>query len=387
MSDFKEKMDSPSGDGLDLEDFVYDEIFSEWSVSPSTAEPDDDAAKSQNSESKISENPGKGKQPETMASSKGLNSPEVSVNDSQQLSLLERFRPGYLRVTDLTRQNWCEQQLYYTFTIPAVAPVEATPVMKAGTDYHLARELATHDVVKVDVQSSEDIWAVKMLNLHSAVSTFLHGGNVAREVPVFGTPFQENILVVGLIDELRFDPKNYSIDLNELKTRQYSNLPSNAQRKQHSFQVSIYKTLFDDLVKGKVSKQSMASSLRIDLHTELGVSIREHAEKQFVEITTLNDLMDVIFHKIQTLTCINQVFIEYVHQESKQTIGHVEVEYDVSEVSDMYKKYVQFWRGNRSAEGVDIEEAWKCQRCEFNSICAWRERKAAEYELKNKQRK
>lgn len=245
-------------------------------------------------------------------------------------------------------------------------------------------ELATHDVVKVDVQSSEDIWAVKMLNLHSAVNTFLNGGNVAREVPVFGAPFNENILVVGLIDELRFDPLNYTIDLNELKTRQYSNLPSHAQKKQHSFQVSLYKTLFDDLVKGRVSKQFMASSLRIDLHKELGGSIREHAEKQFVEIKTLNDLMDIIFHKIQTLTCISQVFIEYVHQESKQTIGHVEVEYDVSEVSNLYKRYVQFWRGNRSAEGVDIEEAWKCQRCDFNSVCEWREKKAKEYELKNK---
>lgn len=79
------------------------------------------------------------KESETMASSKESTSTEVSVNDLQQLSLLERFRPGYLWVTDLTKQNWCEQQLFYTFTIPAVAVVEDTPVMKAGTDYHLAR--------------------------------------------------------------------------------------------------------------------------------------------------------------------------------------------------------------------------------------------------------
>lgn len=79
------------------------------------------------------------KESETMANSKESTSTEVSVNDLQQLSLLERFRPGYLWVTDLTKQNWCEQQLFYTFTIPAVAVVEDTPVMKAGTDYHLAR--------------------------------------------------------------------------------------------------------------------------------------------------------------------------------------------------------------------------------------------------------
>lgn len=62
---------------------------------------------------------------------------EESKDDDQCLSPLERFRPGYLWVTDLTRQNWCEQQLYYSFTIPTIA--EENPVMTAGTDYHLAR--------------------------------------------------------------------------------------------------------------------------------------------------------------------------------------------------------------------------------------------------------
>ena len=62
---------------------------------------------------------------------------EESKDDDQCLSPLERFRPGYLWVTDLTRQNWCEQQLYYSFTIPTIA--EENPVMRAGTDYHLER--------------------------------------------------------------------------------------------------------------------------------------------------------------------------------------------------------------------------------------------------------
>lgn len=79
----------------------------------------------------------------TMASSKESTSTSVSENDLHQLSLLERFRPGYLWVTDLTKQNWCEQQLFYTFTIPTVAVVEDTPVMKAGTDFHLARGTCT----------------------------------------------------------------------------------------------------------------------------------------------------------------------------------------------------------------------------------------------------
>lgn len=49
------------------------------------------------------------------------------------------------------------------------------------------------------------------------MSIFLYGGNVVREVLVFGVLFNENILVVGFIDELCFDFLNYIIDLNELK--------------------------------------------------------------------------------------------------------------------------------------------------------------------------
>lgn len=50
---------------------------------------------------------------------------------------LQRFRPGYLWVSDLTRQSWCEQQLYYSFTVPAL--VEETPIMTEGTNLHLER--------------------------------------------------------------------------------------------------------------------------------------------------------------------------------------------------------------------------------------------------------
>lgn len=50
---------------------------------------------------------------------------------------LHQFRPGYLWVSDLTRQHWCEQQLYYSFTEPGL--VEEKPVMTEGTNLHLER--------------------------------------------------------------------------------------------------------------------------------------------------------------------------------------------------------------------------------------------------------
>lgn len=41
---------------------------------------------------------------------------------------------------------------------------------------------------------------------------------------------------------------------------------------------------------------------------------------------------------------------------------------------DVYlAKYMGWWRGERQATGVDIEEAFKCRSCEFASDCSWRQ--------------
>jgi hypothetical protein len=50
---------------------------------------------------------------------------------------LQQFKPGYLWVSDLSSQSWCEQQLYYKFTVPGI--VEENPAMTKGTNLHLAR--------------------------------------------------------------------------------------------------------------------------------------------------------------------------------------------------------------------------------------------------------
>lgn len=65
---------------------------------------------------------------------------EFCDKQNEVVSPLQMFRPGYLWVSDLTRQNWCEQQLYYTFTVPGF--VEEKPVMTEGSNLHLERGLS-----------------------------------------------------------------------------------------------------------------------------------------------------------------------------------------------------------------------------------------------------
>ena len=102
------------------------------------------------------------------------------------------------------------------------------------------------EIPDVQVESDEDIFAIKALNL------YLHLKNVkslklCREVPVFG--WIGNLFLLGKIDELRHVDKDNSIELSEFKTRTKSFLPSAAQQKTHNLQVMIYKVRnFNDLI-------------------------------------------------------------------------------------------------------------------------------------------
>ena len=58
---------------------------------------------------------------------------------------------------------WCEQQLHYSFEKPSL--VRENEAANKGSELHLERELETQDYVNVEVETKEDIFAVKLFNL------------------------------------------------------------------------------------------------------------------------------------------------------------------------------------------------------------------------------
>ncbi|XP_074640903.1 exonuclease V-like [Tubulanus polymorphus] len=298
---------------------------------------------------------------------------------------LERIRGGYLWVSDLISQSWCEHQMIYkltgvAFLVPQIIPpIEESKIVTAGSNLHLARELEVHDVVKIKTTSDEDIFAVKVLNLLTSIDQLLQGAKVCREVPIFGAPFGKDVFFMGIIDELRCDPETMEIELLEFKTRNDCRMPSKSQKHSHHLQVLLYKELFNDIVKGNLMKEVIAQNFRLDLEKEFGEEIMKLATKHIIgnkECGNLDLLLESLFTKSQCLTCINSVLIEYCHQANQTTIGFDQVENDEQWIKKQYDYYMDFWLGRREPSGVDIEEAWKCQRCDFSEICDWREQKA-----------
>ncbi|XP_071849829.1 exonuclease V-like [Apostichopus japonicus] len=285
---------------------------------------------------------------------------------------LEIYRGSYLKVTDITAQAWCEQQLVYSFSVPR--EVLQTPAMERGTDMHLVKELEVHDIEEVSVVTREDSWAVKFLNIYSALTQLISGSPRIREMPIFGEPFGMGVFFSGIIDEIRWNDKD-QLELVEFKTRvKAKTLPSSAQRKTHKLQVSIYKHLFDTAVRGLFRKESLQEHLRLKLDKTLSSSVLDHVKKIGLETNNLNELMDKVLVKFQFLQLISCLTTEYTSQTDFMSFASESYDFDEEWLRRQVDGSLQFWKGKRDPIGVDIEDAWKCQHCLFEDKCMWRQK-------------
>lgn len=68
------------------------------------------------------------------------------------------------------------------------------------------------------------------------------------------------------------------------------------------------------------------------------------------------------------------VTVDYrLRGQEGERIGTNVVAVDPQVLDQYLGDYMQWWRGERTAAGVEIEEAYKCSYCEFAEICSWRE--------------
>lgn len=285
---------------------------------------------------------------------------------------LFKFRYGRLWVSDFSTQLWCEQQMVFTFEPPPAFKKEdlvEPPEVAIGSSLHLVRELEVQDIVEVRVTSKEDRFALKVINLLEAVECLLSGVvTVRREVPVFGMPFEGNIFIFGVIDELRCDSDRMEFEIVEFKTRATKCMPKQAQAKTHNLQVMLYKKLLDDLIKRKLTKPIISKHLNLNLHSPFGWSIASHARR--FNAKSLDQLLDACFERLQALPFASSLLVEYAFQGDGSMIGIRQVEYSETWLQEQVDWCLSYWNGRREEiAGVDIEDAWKCQRCPYTAHC------------------
>ncbi|KEY68105.1 hypothetical protein S7711_05515 [Stachybotrys chartarum IBT 7711] len=65
--------------------------------------------------------------------------------------------------------------------------------------------------------------------------------------------------------------------------------------------------------------------------------------------------------------------VQYVHRSDGRELDVHDFPVSRRALDEYLKNYMNWWRGERDAKGVDMEEAFKCQICEFSSSCSWRQ--------------
>lgn len=100
-------------------------------------------------------------------------------------------------MTDLVSPAWCEQQYWYSLT--RFGRVRKTKAMRQGSSVHKVLEEQVHREVKVDVQTREDMFGLRIWNVIQGLRT-LRATGMTREMEVWGVLDGE--VVNGIIDEV-----------------------------------------------------------------------------------------------------------------------------------------------------------------------------------------
>ncbi|KAH0537710.1 hypothetical protein FGG08_005517 [Glutinoglossum americanum] len=194
--------------------------------------------------------------------------------------------------------------------------------------------------------------------------------------------------------------------LTDIKTRRSRSLPSGASFRPTVFQLMLYHRFFSDLVSNRFDADIIFRRYRIDpsanfsdsfitqiaaldgYHCDsnvagLGMGEFEDGESRdllglLLQNNSVKRLWDLMMQEFQLTvpTGVEGVGVVLKAEYRSQVDGSVFGQKTFLHENELLDKYladeIMWWRGKREARGVSVEEAYKCQTCEFAGDCGWR---------------
>ncbi|KAL8726277.1 MAG: hypothetical protein Q9166_006823 [cf. Caloplaca sp. 2 TL-2023] len=207
--------------------------------------------------------------------------------------------------------------------------------------------------------------------------------------------------------------KSSTIYITDIKTRSVRSIPKAASFRPTLMQLMLYHRLLSDMVTNKIDTSLLFS--RYDLqpnepftdafvaqisemfydvpsessHTkelELPPSMPEDEDTLNLLLThnSLNQLWTLMIREFHTTfpqgaQSIGKVLkADYRNAIDGRVIGEKTVLMDEEFLAKYVESELKWWKGERAAEGVCLEEAYKCGSCEFAEECGWRKGKIEE---------
>lgn len=225
----------------------------------------------------------------------------------------------------------------------------------------------------------------------------------------------------GVLKTLRsMRKKTDKIYLTDVKTRGVKTVPKGASFRPTLMQLMLYHLMLSDLITGKVDPTVLFARYELDIAAPFSDSfiaqIAALDEEYYYDALASpsksqpispsdrsqtppsgqDPLSLLLAHNSLTLlwslllsqlkltfpsgaASIGSVLkVEYRDQSSGSITGLKTFCYDKDVISEYVDEEMRWWKGEREARGVEVEEAYKCRSCEFAEGCGWRREKVEE---------
>ena len=220
----------------------------------------------------------------------------------------------------------------------------------------------------------------------------------------------EDGLSTGPRTDSKASPKIYLMDV---KTRGVKSVPKGASFRPTLMQLFIYRRLLTDIASNKVDASILFARYGLNpsetfsdsFIAQIGnlnevyfdVPIASSHEDLSGAPSSTQDSMEVLLEHnslAQLWQCMIEEFqrtmpdgpdsigkvlkVEYRNQSDGEIQGEKSFLYDDKLLQKYIEDEMRWWKGERDAVGVPVEEAYKCGYCEFSEDCSWRKNKIEE---------
>ncbi len=199
------------------------------------------------------------------------------------------------------------------------------------------------------------------------------------------------------------------IYLTDVKTRGTTSIPKGASFRPTLMQLMLYHKLFCNLANNMVDSNVLFNRYNLntsilftdgfiaqlgnlnevfydapDEVTQESSETSKDSVQTFLENNSLNQLWSLMIQEFQRTLPLGSSGVgdvlkaEYRNASDGSMIGAKTFLYDDDILQTYLDDEIRWWKGEREAQGVVIEEAYKCRICEFADECTWRKAKIDE---------
>lgn len=289
--------------------------------------------------------------------------------------------PIVLGPSTIASQFWCEMAVDLRRKYGEVS----TPEKEMGSEIHKDRFLEVLDEIVVEIKTPGDKLHSNLHNILVGLELFEKEG-LTRELPILSR--FNSVFLRGIVDEIKKieeteihgdkQSKVNKTQVVEIKTRKSLNPPSSQQILRDRMQAMIYWYGLNSMINREIEMGDFSAAYGIDLiendFNDLILSEEYmkslNVPEEHGTLLSIGNLIKKVLKKAANLPELSKTIeIVYINQKSLNEVCHETFKFDERFFKRGMKWALEYWSGKREPASVGDSNRWKCDFCEFYTLC------------------